>query len=106
MKIFDGYNEKGKLVYFEVSNTFMSKKTATRIISKIPNILILNQDLSNDVFCTFEIDNRVFEIMEPWGDNSRYHIGEQERVRNSNELLIIKKQFHAHKTIFSSIFCK
>jgi hypothetical protein len=38
------------------------------------------------------LNNRIFEIWEPFGDNSRYHIGER-AIANSNELEIIKQKF-------------
>jgi len=96
MKIYEGNDENGKLVYFEIPNIFLSRRSAMKIISHIPNVKILSIQKRKEVFCTFKLGDRVFEIWEPYGDSSRFHIGEKE-VKNSNELEIIKKNFSAHK---------
>ena len=92
MKIFEGHNTEGDLVYFEVDNTFLSRKTAISIIKEIPDVNVLHEEKCEDVFCIFEVGGKLFEIMEPFGDNSRYHIGEKP-IQKSNELEIIIKKF-------------
>ncbi len=100
MKIYDGHNHSGELVYFEVSNTFLPRKSAVKIIKKIPHVEVLQEDKREDVFCMFKVGNKLFEIWEPYGDNSRYHIGEKGAGSSSNELQIIKQKFSAHKLGF------
>ena len=102
MKTFEEYNSEGQLIYFEVSNTFLPRKSAVRIIKEISNVEILEEDKRADVFCIFKLGNKVFEIMEPFGDNSRYHVGEP-KVQNSKELEIIKEKFSAYKISILSI---
>ncbi len=96
MKIHEGHNNEGQLVYFEVPNTLLPRKAAVNIIREIPNVEILKQDKRDDIFCIFKLGGIVFEIMEPFGDNSRYHIGEP-KARSSQELQMIKEKFAAHK---------
>lgn len=96
MKIYDGHNEKGKLVYFEVANTFLSRKTTIKIIESIPNVHVIRKNLRDDIFCEFKANERVFEVMEPFGDNSRYHIGERE-IGHSAELQLIREVFSSYK---------
>ncbi len=74
IKIYEGHNIEGELVYFEVPNIFLSRKTAIKIIKNIPDIEVLKEEKREDVFCTFKIGKRVFEIMEPFGDKSMTQI--------------------------------
>ncbi len=104
MKIYDGHNESGELVYFEVANSFLSRKAAIKIIKEIPKVEVLKVEKRADIFCTFKVGDRTFEITEPWGDNSRFHIGELGEVQSSNELQIIKQRFSAHKSNLLAIF--
>ncbi len=84
MKIYEGSNKDGEITYLEVPNTFLSRKGVLSIIKKIPGA----QDIlfqSGDVFCTFELNGKKFEVLEPFNDSSRFHIGEKE-AKPSNEL--------------------
>ena len=103
MKIYEGHDNEGDLVYFEVPNIFFSRRTAIKIVKKIPNVEVLKEDNRDDVFCTFKLGDRVFELMEPYGDNSRFHIGEK-AVKNSKELEIIKESFSTYKQWALSLF--
>jgi len=96
MKVFEGHNEPGELIYFEVSNTFLSRQGAVDVIAAIPDVKILTHSFEDDAFCTFRLGTRVFELWEPFGDNSRYHIGEPE-AQYSEELEIVKRAFAEHK---------
>jgi hypothetical protein len=103
MKIYEGYNNDGELAYFEVPNTFLSRKTAIKIIKEIPNVEVLKEEKRGDVFCVFKLNEKEFEIWEPYGDNSRYHIGEKGEVNCSKELQIIRQKFSAHKPGFMAL---
>ena len=95
MKIYEGLNDKGQLAYFEVSNGFLTRKSAVGIIREIPGAQIIKVEIGKDTFCIFKLGGRVFELMEPFGDSSRFHIGEPS-VRYSPELLLLKDKFSAH----------
>jgi hypothetical protein len=103
MKIYEGHNKEGELVYFEVPNTLLSRRTAIKIIKSIPTAEVIKEEIKEEVFCTFRVGNRTFEIMEPFGDNSRYHIGERPIV-NSNELEIIRQRFSDFKPGVLALF--
>jgi len=105
MKIYEGKDENGKLLYFEVPNTFLFRSSAIKVINSIPGVEILSKTKRNDVFCTFSLGNRIFEIMEPFGDNSRFHIGEKE-AKESNELETIENYFSAYKQWPLSFFSR
>jgi hypothetical protein len=102
MKIYEAHNNEGQLIYFEVPNILLSRKSAVNIIKEMPNVEILKEDKRDDIFCIFKLGGTVFEIMEPFGDNSRYHIGEP-KARSSQELQMIKESFAAHKPGLLSI---
>lgn len=96
MKIYDGKNSNGEFIYFEIPNTFLSRKVAIKIIKKIPNVEIIEEEIKDDAFCIFKLGEKIFEIMEPFGDNSRYHIGEKV-AQNSNEIKTIRQIFLDYK---------
>ncbi len=96
MKICEGYDKEGKLVYFEVPNLLLSRRTAIKIVKSIPDVQVIKEKTREDVFCAFKVGDRIFEIWEPFGDNSRYHIGERP-ITNSNELEMIKQRFSDFK---------
>ena len=78
MKIFDGLNDAGKLHYFEISNSLVSRGRACDIVASIPGAEIIKRSSSrwaDDVFCVFRLGDKLIEIWEPFGDNSRFHIG-------------------------------
>jgi hypothetical protein len=103
MKIYEGHNKEGELVYFEISTTLLSRKTAIRIIKEIPDVKIIKEEKREDAFCVFALGGRVFQIWEPFGDNSRYHIGEKP-IQNSIELEIIKQRFSDFKPGLLALF--
>jgi len=105
MKIFDGHDEEGKLVYFEVPNIFLPRRSAVKIVSAIPNVEVLEIQKREDVFCTFKLGERIFELLEPYGDNSRFHIAEKE-IKTSKELEIIKQKFSTYIQWPFSLFCR
>ena len=102
MKTYDGHNDKSELVYFEIPNIFLPRRTAIKIIKSIPTVQVIKENLRDDNFLEFKVNNKSFEIMEPFGDNSRYHIGEKE-VQFSKELILLKEKFATHKSIIQRL---
>jgi len=105
MKIYEGHDQEGKLVYFEVPHLLLSRRTAIKIIRSIPGVEVIKEEIRKDVFCTFKVTDRIFEISEPFGDNSRFHIGEKP-IHNSNELEIVKRRFSIHKRSILELFSR
>ena len=105
MKIYEGRNTSDELVYFEVPNTFLPRRSAIKLIKNIPGVEVINEEINKDVFCTFKLGDRSFQIMEPFSDNSRYHIGEA-IVTKSNELEIIKQRFIVFKPCLLTLFIR
>lgn len=78
MKTYDLTDDEGRLLAFEVSNAFLSRKTACRIAQQIPDAILVRGPricASEDEFCEFEFEGVRFVLWEPWGDNNRYWIG-------------------------------
>lgn len=78
MKVFDEIDGAGKLHCFEISNVLVSRKRACDIVESIPGVEIVKRSDSwwaDDVFCVFRLGDKMIEIWEPFGDNSRFHIG-------------------------------
>lgn len=105
MKIYDGKNDHGELIYFEIPNIFLSRRAAIKIIKNIPDAEIIEEEIKDDVFCTFKLGENIFEIMEPFGDNSRYHIGEK-IAQNSDGLKTIRQIFLDFRPSLLSIFTR
>jgi hypothetical protein len=79
MKIHEGRDAEGRLIYFEVPNVLLSRRAASRLVARVPGVSILSWPSYwpfgvDDVFCKFDLDGKHFELWEPFGDNSRFHI--------------------------------
>ena len=92
MRVYEGKNKQGDLVYFEISNTFSGRKSLVKAIRNLSGAKIISTTERDDIFCRFRFGSRVFGIMEPFGDNSRFHISE-EIAQKSIELTSIKEYF-------------
>jgi hypothetical protein len=98
MKTYPLHDDKdGRLYAFEVSNTLLGRKGALQVAAKIPEVRILKKPkflswFKEDVFCEFELNNKLFTILEPFGDNSRYLIS-KEPVGYCGELELIQEAF-------------
>ena len=78
MRIHDLNTEDGRVCAFEVSNSFLSRRQACRIVQKIPGAVLLRRSRlfrDTDDFCEFTLAGEAFIISEPFGDNSRYWVG-------------------------------
>jgi len=90
MKTYIYKDNDGKTIAFEVSNTWLSRRRAVKIVENLDAVKILKRPIwfsfkNQDVFCEFKYKGNVYIIEEPWGDSSRYWIGPKEEG-NSNAL--------------------
>jgi hypothetical protein len=100
MKVFDGFNQDGKLVYFEISSIY-GRWATYKFIGTLPNVEFIKRPryfslFGDDVFCVFRLGSQIFQVWEPWGDNSRFHIGTNPVV-GSPELEALRNFFLNHK---------
>ena len=103
MKIYDGRDEKGELIYFEVPNHFLSRIAACKLVAALPGSNVTFRQrlftvFADDVFCKFELGGRNFELWEPFGDNSRFHVAALPLTACA-ELETLRKAFEAHRPI-------
>lgn len=82
MRTHDLTDSAGRLIAFEVSNALLSRHRAQRILRKIPGVTIRRRQRpyqlrSEEHFCEFSLGGRCFVISEPWGDSSRFWIGQR-----------------------------
>jgi len=91
MKIYDIQTSEGKIAAFEVDNLLIGRRGACRIVESIPGAKVQKHPalfswLREHVFCQFALEDQLFEIGEPFGDNSRYWIGPVGVGQDGNEL--------------------
>jgi hypothetical protein len=103
VKVYDGLNAEGKLVYFQVSNALLSRRAACRVVSRLPGVSILSRPSSalfgrEDVFCKFAFGENHFELWEPFGDNSRFHISAKP-IGPSDHLQQLRNAFAEYQPI-------
>jgi hypothetical protein len=103
MKTYEGLDAQGRVVYFEVSNAMLSRRAACKLVSRVPGVLLTTQpDLGpfggDDVFCKFELGGKHFELWEPYGDNSRFHVAAKP-LEPCGALQNLRSAFHQHRPI-------
>ncbi len=79
MKTYEGRDKEGRIVYFEVPNVLLSRRAACKLVSRVPGVLITSESSSmfsarDDIFCRFQLNDNNFELWEPYGDSSRFHV--------------------------------
>src|SRR3954470_1568030 len=78
MWVHSGFDAQGKLHYFEISS-LITRWLAYRVAASIAGVEIVKKPgwrfTDTDTFCIFKYRGKLFHIWEPWGDNSRFHIG-------------------------------
>lgn len=98
MKTFDVRDMQGRLLAFEVSNTWLSRRKCCIIISRIPGVEIVRKPKllsffsGEEEFCEFKIGTHNFIVWEPFGDSNRYYIGEANQA-SVDEIKILKEYF-------------
>ena len=80
MRVHGLHDEAGDLYAFEVSMPLGGRRAVTAVIRKLPRAKLVRTPkvlswFREDSFCEFELSGTRFEILEPFGDNSRYWIG-------------------------------
>ena len=102
MKTYEGLDAQGRVVYFEVPNAMLSRRAACKVMSRVPGVLLTTQpDLwpcGGDVFCRFELDGKHFELWEPYGDDSRFHVAAKP-LEPCGALHNLRSAFHQHRPI-------
>ena len=103
MKTYEGLDAQGRVIYFEVPNTMLSRRAACKLVSRIPGVSLTTQPGlwpfgGDDVFCKFELDGKHFELWEPYGDNSRFHVAAKP-LESCGALQNLRSAFQKHHPI-------
>jgi len=81
MKTYPLENDKHQLHALEIKIPLRGRLGVAKVVETIPNTVLIKKPkfLSGfrgvEVFCEFKINNKLFTIEEPFGDNTRYLIG-------------------------------
>lgn len=107
MKIYEHRDERGHLVYFEVPNHFLSRIAACKLVAAIPGVNVTFRQrpftvFAEGVFCRFELGGRRFELWEPFGDNSRFHVAALP-LTACVELETLRKVFETHRPVIGML---
>ena len=103
MRTYEGLNTQGRVVYFEVPNVVLSRRAACKLVSRVPGVSLTTWPClwpfgGDDVFCTFELDGKHFELWEPYGDNSRFHVAAKP-LESCDALQHLRSAFQEHRPI-------
>jgi hypothetical protein len=96
MKTYDLIDDSGRLFAFEVPSR-LGRVGIRKIIEKIPGAKILKfygyfATGGEDIRGEFELNGKIFDVFEPFGDNSRYWIGPKHKGF-CDEINIIRETF-------------
>jgi hypothetical protein len=108
MKTFPIIKEDGTKRAFEVENAYIGKRDICRILSKIRNVSDVEPrkifQSPVDIVARFRINDKKFVVWEPYGDSSRYWIGEEKDSASPHLIDQIEAEFLAFKpSIFRMI---
>jgi hypothetical protein len=105
MKIYDIQKNDGQVFAFEISSS-ISRKSLCKTIAAISGAKLIKQrSLIGDIrgeeeVCEFELNDEIFIVSEPFGDNSRYWIGPKSLKWNANTELVRDMFIHAKKFLW------
>jgi len=77
-------DDNGELTGFEIPNNFISSKSIASFIEKATGATIVavrKMFDASEIHVNFVFENTEFEVWEPFGDNSRLHIGPKEKAK-------------------------
>jgi hypothetical protein len=93
------HDDHGHLTGFEISNLLISRAGVVRLLRTVPMVTITKNPkrwtLEDDDFVHFTMNEHLFKVIEPFGDNSRYWIVVEDAA-GQGEVEGIRKVFDAH----------
>jgi hypothetical protein len=102
MKIFPVFNADGfKTSAFEVENAYIGVATIINLLKNTECVTEIKPrkifDRSCDIHVEFKYMEQPFIVWEPFGDNSRYWIGPQDRAESGIDITELEKTIANHK---------
>ena len=77
MKTYPILDAAGRVFAFEISNTFMHYRRLVWVLKNVKGVAdISSGKMFGEVIAEFKYKGTPFIVWEPYGDNSRYWIGE------------------------------
>ena len=102
MHTYPTHNKNGDLIGFEISNLLISRRGVVKLLRTIPTVTITKLPkrwvLDDDDFVHFKVKDHLFNVIEPFGDNSRYLIVAEDST-GQGEVERIRKVFDAHTAL-------
>jgi len=93
------HDDKGHVTGFEISNLLINRGGVVKLLRTIPTVTITKSPkrwaLDDDDFVHFTMNEHLFKVIEPFGDNSRYWIVAEDAA-GQGEVEGIRKVFDAH----------
>jgi len=89
MKTYRLKTDQGVCIGFEISNDFLGSGAIARFINRVPDCEVITKRKmfsGSEVHVVFIYKDKEFQVWEPFGDNSRLHIGSESEV---NEEIIL-----------------
>lgn len=80
MRIYELETEAGDIYAFEVDVPLLGRRRVSSFVRRIPGVTVTKSPSAlswfrEEVFCRFTLGQVAFEVLEPFGDNSRYWVG-------------------------------
>jgi hypothetical protein len=72
MKVYDLHDAQGRLTGFEIDNGWLQPRGVRYVLNRLPRARTLPPSGAPDERARFEVDGVRFQMIEPFGDNSRY----------------------------------
>ncbi len=89
MKTFILKNEQGVCTGFEINNNFIGSGAIARFIKRTSGCKVISKRKmfsATEIHVTFIYKENEFQVWEPFGDNSRLHIGSENEIKEETIL--------------------
>lgn len=100
MKTFPVVDENTRVVGFEIENAYIAPSTVASVLSSVSGVSEVRRRRPfsrwDDIHVRFRFRNAECVVEEPFGDNSRYWIGQQDTAERV-DLRDVEKAFIAYR---------
>ncbi len=99
MKVYPIRNSEGLLHALEIDVTIFGRRKVLKVVKTLEGVNIIREPkiflswFREESFCEFSINNVLFEVQEPFGDNSRYLISSKHQPGERKELQLVAEVF-------------
>ena len=101
MRIHGIVDARGEVFAFEVEKLLVSMRDVVNVLGSTSGVEHVEQrrpfSSRAQPLATFRFTGRAFEVMEPFGDNSRFWIGPSDAEKDTVPLYVVTEAFERHK---------